>query len=119
MLFSVRALVAALLVLLSGACAHRRAAPAMETSGFLDDYALLRDGGPNEVWRVYRSPETNWPAYDQVLLEPVTLWRSGRKSLEPVPKGAPPPLGPACPGPGPTRLCDGPPFAGRPGPGGG
>jgi len=86
MLFSVRALVAALLVLLSGACAHRRAAPAMETSGFLDDYALLRDGGPNEVWRVYRSPETNWPAYDKVLLEPVTLWRSGRKSLEPVPK---------------------------------
>ena len=86
MLFSVRALVTALLVLLLGACAHRRAAPAMETSGFLDDYALLREGGPNEMWRVYRSPEANWPAYDKVLLEPVTLWRSGRKSLDPVPK---------------------------------
>src|SRR2546422_6346391 len=27
-------------------------------------------------------------AYDRVLLEPVTLWRGGRKSLEPVPQEA-------------------------------
>jgi hypothetical protein len=82
----VRALVAGLLVLLSGGCAHRSAVPPMEMSGFLDDYAPLREGGPHEPWLVYRSPKADWPAYDKVLLEPVTLWRSGRKSLDPVPQ---------------------------------
>ena len=56
-------------------------------SGFLDDYALLREGGPGEVGLVYRNPAADWTAYDKVLLEPVTLWRSGRKSLDPVPEG--------------------------------
>ena len=81
-----RALLAALLVLLLGGCAHRGAAPPEKMSGFLDDYTLLREGGPNEVALVYRNPEANWPAYREVLLEPVTLWRSGRKSLEPIPR---------------------------------
>ena len=84
-----RVLVAALLVLTAVGCAHRprRAAlPPAEMSGFLDDYALLRPGGPNEVELIYRDPKVDWRAYDKVLLEPVTLWRSGRKSLDPVPK---------------------------------
>ena len=73
-----RALVAAFFVLLSAGCTHRRASPPTEMSGFLDDYTLLRDGGPNELWRVYRNPKVDWHAYRAVLLEPVTLWRSGR-----------------------------------------
>src|SRR5215813_9928393 len=81
------AAVVALLLLLAG-CAHRGAAPPEKekTSGFLDDYTLLREGGPNEVALVYRNPKANWPAYHEVLFEPVTLWRSGRKSLDPVPR---------------------------------
>src|SRR6266436_4161846 len=81
-----KALVASLLVLVAGGCAHRHAASPAEMSGFLDDYALLREGGPNDPALVYRAPDANWAAYDKVLLEPVTLWRSGRKSLEPVPQ---------------------------------
>ena len=81
-----KTLVATLLVLVVGGCAHRHAAPPAEMSGFLDDYALLREGGPNDLALVYRAPAANWAAYDKVLLEPVTLWRSGRKSLEPVPQ---------------------------------
>jgi hypothetical protein len=82
-----KTLVATLLVLVAGGCVHRHTAPpAEEMSGFLDDYALLREGGPNDLALVYRAPDANWPAYDKVLLEPVTLWRSGRKSLEPVPQ---------------------------------
>lgn len=77
---------AALLVLLLSSCAHRRPVPSTEVSGFLDDYTLLRDGGPDELWRVYRNPKADWHAYHAVLLEPVTLWRSGRKSLDPVPQ---------------------------------
>ena len=76
-----------LLAFVAAGCCHRHAkAPSTEMSGFLDDYSLLRDGGPNDVWRVYRNPKADWHAYHAVLLEPVTLWRSGRKSLDPVPK---------------------------------
>jgi Protein of unknown function (DUF3313) len=81
-----KALVATVLVLVAGACAHRHAAPRAEMSGFLDDYALLHEGGPNDLALVYRAPDANWPPYDKVLVEPLTLWRSGRKSLEPVPR---------------------------------
>jgi hypothetical protein len=55
-------------------------------SGFLEDYTLLREGGANELRLVYRNPKADWHAYNSVLLEPVTLWRSGRKSLDPVPQ---------------------------------
>jgi hypothetical protein len=77
---------AALLVLLLASCTHRRPGPSTEGSGFLDDYALLQEGGPDDLCRVYRNPKADWHAYHAVLLEPVTLWRSGRKSLDPVPK---------------------------------
>jgi len=77
---------AALLVLLLPSCTHRRPGPSTEVSGFLDDYTLLREGGPDELWRSYRNPKADWHAYHAVLLEPVTLWRSGRKSLDPVPQ---------------------------------
>jgi Protein of unknown function (DUF3313) len=55
-------------------------------SGFLDDYTLLREGAPGEVALVYRNPDADWTRYDKVLLEPVTLWRSGWNSLDPVPE---------------------------------
>jgi hypothetical protein len=73
------------LLLLAG-CAARAPRPAADVSGFLDDYSLLRQGGPGEVALVYRDPDAQWTAYDKVLLEPVTLWRSGRQSLDPVPE---------------------------------
>jgi uncharacterized protein DUF3313 len=78
------------LVLLGGVagCTSLRhpAQPRQEVSGFLDDYSLLREGAPGEVALVYRNPEAKWTSYDKILLEPVTLWRSGRKSLDPVPE---------------------------------
>jgi len=84
-----RMLAAALLALLAAGCAshHRRAFPHPEQmSGFLEDYALLRQGGPNEVQLVYRNPKADWRSYNAVLLEPMTLWRGGQKSLDPIPK---------------------------------
>jgi hypothetical protein len=69
------------------ACATRRPHPVTpaDMSGFLDDYALLRPGGPDEVRLVYRNAKADWHRYDAALLEPVAIWRSGRKSLDPVP----------------------------------
>jgi len=75
------------LLLLLAACAARPKPQPADFSGFLDDYSLLRQGGPDEVALVYRNPDAHWTSYDKVLLEPVTLWRSGKKSLDAVPEG--------------------------------
>ena len=77
----------ALLMALSalGCGAHRRPAPT-DISGFLDDYTLLRPGGPGEVRLVYRNPAADWHRYHSVMLEPIAIWRSGRKSLDRVPE---------------------------------
>jgi hypothetical protein len=74
-----------LLLLLAAACARPTPLPPPDTSGFLDDYSLLHEGGANELHLVYRNPKADWHAYNAVMLEPVTLWRSGRHSLKPVP----------------------------------
>lgn len=77
----------ALLLLLLAACTARRAVqPPLDHSGFLDDYSILRPGGSGELALVYRNPKADWTRYRAVLLEPVTLWRSGRESLTPVPE---------------------------------
>jgi Protein of unknown function (DUF3313) len=65
--------------------AHRRPTPT-GMSGFLDNYALLRPGGPGDVRLVYRNPAADWHRYHSVMLEPIAIWRSGRKSLDPVPE---------------------------------
>ena len=76
-----------ILALLATACAARRAGvdPAT-TSGFLDDYSRLRRGAEGDLPFVYRNPDARWTSYRKVLLEPVTLWRSGRDSLAPIPQ---------------------------------
>jgi hypothetical protein len=75
-----------LLLLVAAGCARPRPLPPPDTSGFLDDYSLLHEGGANELHLVYRNPKADWHAYNAVMLEPVTLWRSGRHSLKPVPE---------------------------------
>lgn len=74
-------------LVLATACAGRHHRQPPDVSGFLDDYSLLRPGGRGEVAFVYRDPAAKWTSYDKVLLEPVTLWRSGRNSLAAVPEG--------------------------------
>jgi len=75
-----------LLLLAAVACARPRPVPPPDMSGFLDDYSLLREGGANELHLIYRNPKADWHAYNAVMLDPVTLWRSGRRSLQPVPQ---------------------------------
>lgn len=88
------AVLALVTVVVAGGCGlHRSPAdsPATalaptEVSGFLDEYGLLREGGKDEIRYVYLNPKAEWHRYHSVLLEPVTLWRSGRGSLDPVPE---------------------------------
>jgi hypothetical protein len=79
----------AVALLFAVACTARphRSTPAADNSGFLDDYSLLRPGPEGGFALVYRDPKVDWAKYDKVLLEPVTLWRSGRQALDPVPEG--------------------------------
>jgi len=76
----------AVVALLATACAARRAPDAREMSGFLDDYSRLRPGGAGDLPFIYRNPDAQWGQYQNVLLEPVTLWRSGAHSLDAVPE---------------------------------
>ena len=84
-----RTVTLALLFLVAACAAPHPSRPPQpaDTSGFLDDYSDLRPGGPGEVAMVYRNPEARWRSYQKVLLEPVTLWRSGKHSLDAVPEG--------------------------------
>src|SRR5262249_10689794 len=77
----------ALLLILACGCSGRRAAhPSQDTSGFLDDYSILRAGAPGDVALLYPNPKPGRARVADALLEPVTLWRSGRNSLAPVPE---------------------------------
>ena len=79
--------VLAIALLFVAACGVRAPRQPLDVSGFLDDYSMLRPGGPDDVALVYRDPTAPWTTYDKVLFEPVTLWRSGRGSLDAVPEG--------------------------------
>jgi hypothetical protein len=57
-----------------------------EMSGFLDDYSKLRPGPPEAPTFAYRNPSADWAAYDKILFEPVTIWRSGDRPLEQIPE---------------------------------
>jgi len=73
-----------LVALIAAACAAARGPDPRAMSGFLDDYSRLRPGGAGELPFVYRNPDAHWNEYSKVLLEPVTLWRSGHHSLDPI-----------------------------------
>jgi Protein of unknown function (DUF3313) len=61
-------------------CATTSRARSVAPSGFLGaDYALLKPGGPQQAQLVYLRPGTDWAAYRNILLDPVTIWK-GRES---------------------------------------
>lgn len=76
----------AVLVLAAACTAGSRGPRPADMSGFLDDYSRLRPGPAEGATFVYRDPEAKWAAYDRVLLDPVTVWRSGKNSLSDIPE---------------------------------
>jgi len=67
--------------MLSACLAASRGPDPRGMSGFLDDYSRLREGRPEQPSFVYRNPKVDWTAYNRILFEPVTIWRSGKGSL--------------------------------------
>lgn len=60
-----------ILVLLSAGCARTYQARYVETSHFLDDYSLLKDGEDGDALLSFWKPGINWAAYKKIILEPV------------------------------------------------
>jgi len=59
------------LILLSVGCARTYQARYVETSHFLDDYSLLKDGEDGDALLSFWKQGTNWAAYKRIILEPV------------------------------------------------
>ena len=56
----------------------------VEKSGFLGDYSMLRpgkDGQATLVYRKYENDHDKWRSYEQILLEPVQIWKGEHTEL--------------------------------------
>lgn len=61
------------LILLSVGCARTYQARYVETSHFLDDYSLLKDGEDGDALLSFWKADTHWAAYKKIILEPVVI----------------------------------------------
>ncbi|MCZ6678103.1 MAG: DUF3313 domain-containing protein [Candidatus Poribacteria bacterium] len=56
----------------------------VKKSGFLEDYSILKQGGEGEASLVYWDQNTNFSAYDKVIVDPVTVWLGAGSNLNNV-----------------------------------
>ncbi len=76
------------LMLVVTGCAATQEAKSVEKSGFLGDYSLLKEGqrsafaqgAENQALLIYKNPVADWRKYRKVILDPVTVWMSGKDS---------------------------------------
>ena len=65
---------AVLLVLCALAACANHTSPAVQASGFLDDYSQLEVGRGDQVQLRYISGQANFARYDKMLIDPVVTW---------------------------------------------
>lgn len=53
-------------------------------SGFLEDYSILKPGRDGQAAWMYVDEKADWHSLRKVKFEPVTIWRAGGRSLDPV-----------------------------------
>jgi hypothetical protein len=73
-----RALVFLAIMLMLAGCGTSRRADEVEPQGFLGDYSMLTPGAEGQVVLRYVNTDADWAKYDKVLIDPVTVWGSGR-----------------------------------------
>ena len=56
----------------------------VNTSGFLSDYSILRQGSEGEAALVYWDENANFSAYDKIIIDPVTIWLAKGSALNGV-----------------------------------
>ncbi len=65
-----------LLFLLQGCAATQQRKDVVKT-GFLSDYSMLTEGkGKHEALLHYINPDVDWPSYNKVMLDSVTVWKN-------------------------------------------
>ena len=70
----------AIILLISG-CARTYQTRSVETSGFLDDYSLLKDGGEDDALLTYWKNNVNWAKYKKIILVPVVIRKTEDSDL--------------------------------------
>jgi len=77
-----RPLIMVLVISLGLACATQQAREAPQpTQGFLSEPSLLRPGGEGETLLLYVNSDADFTAYNAVVIDPVTAWRSSDSTL--------------------------------------
>ena len=74
-------LLGALLLLATG-CSSTFQTRDVTTSGFLSDYAQLNEGSGDEAQLLYINPQTDFAAYNKILMDPVKIYSSEDNKLE-------------------------------------
>ncbi len=78
-------LVTCLGIVLAG-CASTVQKGGAEPSGFLGDYSQLKEGTDDEAQLIYINPETDFAAYDKVIIEPITIWADEDSDVADLPE---------------------------------
>jgi hypothetical protein len=58
------------------ACATTEQTRDLRYSGFLKNYAQLSPGQRGQAMLVYVNPDADFSAYDKIIIDPVTVWRT-------------------------------------------
>jgi hypothetical protein len=74
-----------LLLALAG-CATTEQTRSVEPSGFLGDYSQLQPGKSGQALLVYIDPAADFSRYDEVVVEPVTIWTGAGSDPVDVPR---------------------------------
>ncbi len=69
------------LFLLVNGCARTYQARHVETTDFLEDYSMLKEGSENDALLSYWKKGVNWSAYKKVILEPVLIKKTKDSEL--------------------------------------
>lgn len=78
---TIQLLLAQIFLILLAGCQSTSSTGKGEQSGFLGDYSMLMEGQGDQVALVFIDQDTDFSRYSKVLLEPVTVWRSGKSKL--------------------------------------
>jgi hypothetical protein len=60
------------------ACQTTRQTRNVQAQGFLRDYSDLRKGEGDEAQLIYINPDVNWPRYDSIMIDSVTIWYNAK-----------------------------------------
>ncbi len=68
------------------ACAQTKQAGSVKDSGFLKDYSRLKPGKSGEALERYENPNAHFAKYNQVVIDPITIWAVPKSAMGKIPQ---------------------------------